>query len=120
MKLLVQRKRHVVQRASGADGDRLRSDEFGFIHVGNIGFRDFNIFRELKMKSTTFRGIAIPVSTALSALLVALLTVTPVLSQTDETIVEDFKPSSLNQNNKQFPQVNSERRVRTRVLAAGH
>ena len=69
------------------------------------------------MKSTNFRGIAIPVSTALSALLVALLTVTPVLSQTDETIVEDFKPSSLNQPNKQFPQVNSERRVRTRVLA---
>jgi enterochelin esterase-like enzyme len=34
-----------------------------------------------------------------------------------EEVAEDFKPSSLNQPNKQYPQVNSERRVRTRVLA---
>src|SRR5665213_1393312 len=32
--------------------------------------------------------------------------------------VEDFKPSSLNQNGKAWPQVNSERRVRARVVAA--
>jgi alpha-N-arabinofuranosidase len=31
--------------------------------------------------------------------------------------VEDFKPSSLNQPGKQYPQVNSERRVRARVAA---
>jgi enterochelin esterase-like enzyme len=30
---------------------------------------------------------------------------------------EDFKPSSLNQTGKQYPQVNSERRVRARVIA---
>ncbi len=33
-------------------------------------------------------------------------------------MVEDFKPSSLNQPGKQYPQVNSERRVRARVVAA--
>src|SRR5450631_1895836 len=31
--------------------------------------------------------------------------------------VEDFKPSALNQQNKQYPEVNSERRVRARVVA---
>jgi enterochelin esterase-like enzyme len=31
--------------------------------------------------------------------------------------VEDFKPSTLNQPNKQFPAVNSQRRVRVRILA---
>ena len=30
---------------------------------------------------------------------------------------EDFKPSTLNQQGKQYPEVNSERRVRTRVVA---
>lgn len=39
------------------------------------------------------------------------------LAQTNEPVVEDFKPSSLNQPNKQFPRVNSEGRVRARVLA---
>ena len=31
--------------------------------------------------------------------------------------VEDFKPSTLNQLGKQYPQVNSENRVRARVVA---
>ncbi|MEO8593732.1 MAG: alpha/beta hydrolase-fold protein [Candidatus Solibacter sp.] len=31
--------------------------------------------------------------------------------------VEDFKPSANNQQNKQYPEVNSERRVRTRLVA---
>jgi len=31
--------------------------------------------------------------------------------------VEDFKPSALNQQGKQYPQVNSERRVRARLVA---
>lgn len=38
-------------------------------------------------------------------------------AQTNEPVVEDFKPSSLNQPGKQYPQVNSERRVRARVVA---
>jgi enterochelin esterase family protein len=38
-------------------------------------------------------------------------------AQTNEPSVEDFKPSALNQPGKQYPQVNSERRVRARVLA---
>src|SRR5205085_4607085 len=33
-----------------------------------------------------------------------------------EPVVEDFKLSSLNQPNEQYPQVNSQRRVRTRVV----
>jgi enterochelin esterase family protein len=32
-------------------------------------------------------------------------------------VVEDFQPSSLNQNGKSYPRVNSERRVRARVVA---
>ena len=47
----------------------------------------------------------------------ALLASLPTLAQTNETAVEDFKPSSLNQPGKQYPQVNSERRVRARVVA---
>jgi len=42
------------------------------------------------------------------------------MAQTNQPAVEDFKPSSLNQPGKQYPQVNSERRVRARVgRAAG-
>jgi alpha-N-arabinofuranosidase len=39
------------------------------------------------------------------------------MAQTNQPVVEDFKPSSLNQPGKQYPQVNSERRVRARVVA---
>src|SRR5512138_1971421 len=39
------------------------------------------------------------------------------IAQTNQPVVEDFKPSSLNQPGKQYPQVNSERRVRARVVA---
>src|SRR5512147_1294683 len=46
-----------------------------------------------------------------------LLSSLPALAQTDQPVVEDFKPSSLNQPGKQYPQVNSERRVRARVVA---
>ena len=38
-------------------------------------------------------------------------------AQTNEPAIEDFKPSSLNQPGKQYPQVNSEGRVRARVVA---
>jgi len=47
---------------------------------------------------------------------VALLGSLPALAQTDQP-AEDFQPSSLNQPGKQYPQVNSERRVRARVVA---
>ena len=47
----------------------------------------------------------------------ALFAGLPAMAQTNEPVVEDFKPSSLNQPGKQYPQVNSERRVRARVIA---
>src|SRR5690348_4448677 len=50
---------------------------------------------------------------ALASMLVGQLS----MAQTDQPAVEDFKPSSLNQPGKQYPQVNSERRVRARVVA---
>src|SRR5437660_3882637 len=46
-----------------------------------------------------------------------LLAAFSAIAQTNQPIVEDFKPSSLNQPGKQYPQVNSERRVRARVVA---
>ena len=39
------------------------------------------------------------------------------LAQTSQPIVEDFKPSSVNQPGKEFPQVNSEGRVRVQISA---
>jgi enterochelin esterase family protein len=48
---------------------------------------------------------------------IALLAGLPAMAQTNEPAVEEFKPSSLNQPGKQYPQVNSERRVRARVVA---
>jgi enterochelin esterase-like enzyme len=47
----------------------------------------------------------------------ALLAGLPAMAQTNQPAVEDFKPSSLNQPGKPYPQVNSERRVRARVIA---
>ncbi len=49
--------------------------------------------------------------------LVAALSARLCTAQTGQPAVEDFKPSSLNQPGKQFPQVNSERRVRARIVA---
>ena len=40
-------------------------------------------------------------------------------AQTNPPAVEDFKPSALNQPGRQYPQVNSERRVRARLAASG-
>lgn len=48
---------------------------------------------------------------------VALLAALPTTAQETEPVVDDFKPSSLNQPGKTYPQVNSERRVRARVVA---
>jgi enterochelin esterase-like enzyme len=61
----------------------------------------------------------------LSIALLAMLSEVPVVAQTQQPAnlapqiapVEDFKPSSLNQPNRQYPQVNSEGRVRARVVA---
>jgi enterochelin esterase family protein len=50
-------------------------------------------------------------------LILALLAGLAAVAQQTEPVVEDFKPSSLNQPGKQYPQVNSERRVRVRVVA---
>src|SRR6266567_5696893 len=50
-------------------------------------------------------------------LALCLLAAFSAIAQTNQPIVEDFKPSSLNQPGKQYPQVNSERRVRARVVA---
>ena len=47
----------------------------------------------------------------------AMLTGGLCTAQTDPPPVEDFKASSLNQPGKQYPQVNSERRVRARLVA---
>ena len=38
-------------------------------------------------------------------------------AQTNQPVAEDFKPSSLNQEGKQYPRINSEGRVRARVVA---
>jgi alpha-L-fucosidase len=50
--------------------------------------------------------------------LVAMFTGQLCPAQTDQPAVEDFKSSSLNQSGKQYPQVNSERRVRARIVAS--
>jgi enterochelin esterase family protein len=47
----------------------------------------------------------------------ATMAVLSAAAQTNQPPVEDFKPSTLNQPNRQYPQVNSERRVRARVVA---
>jgi enterochelin esterase-like enzyme len=39
------------------------------------------------------------------------------LAQTNQPLVEDFKPSSLNQPGQQYPQVNSQRYARFRIVA---
>ena len=64
------------------------------------------------MKATLF-GLA----------LISLMAGTPAFAQTDQPaqptqpVAEDFKPSSLNQGGRQYPQVNSEGRVRFRIVA---
>lgn len=53
----------------------------------------------------------------LGVCLLVLLACVPVVAQTTQPVAEDFKPSLLNQPGKQYPQVNSERCVRVRVVA---
>ena len=56
--------------------------------------------------------------TSLATLTLAwVFTSQPGSAQPNPPVLEDFKPSSLNQPGKLYPQVNSERRVRVRVVA---
>jgi enterochelin esterase-like enzyme len=50
-------------------------------------------------------------------LAIMLLASCSVMAQTNETMLEDFKPSSLNQPGQQYPQVNSQRYARFRIVA---
>jgi len=50
-------------------------------------------------------------------LCISLLAGLPAMAQTSQPPVEDFKPSTLNQHGQQYPQVNSEGRVRYRIVA---
>ena len=49
--------------------------------------------------------------------ILALLAALPAMAQTNQPVVEDFKPSSLNQPGQQYPQVNSQRYARFRIAA---
>jgi hypothetical protein len=50
-------------------------------------------------------------------LVVVLLAALPAMAQTTQPVVEDFKPSSLNQPGQQYPQVNSQHFARFRIVA---
>jgi enterochelin esterase family protein len=67
----------------------------------------------IKPIEQTTQGVSVPPSAKVLDQLVQAETVP---SQTG-VVAEDFKPSSINQPGKQYPQVNSERRVRARVVA---
>ena len=47
----------------------------------------------------------------------ALLAAVPAMAQTNQTVLDDFKPSSLNQPGQQYPQVNSQNYARFRIAA---
>jgi enterochelin esterase-like enzyme len=47
----------------------------------------------------------------------ALLVALPTMAQTNVTVLDDFKPSSLNQPGQEYPQVNSQDYVRFRIVA---
>jgi len=56
--------------------------------------------------------------TKLSLLACVSILLSPLcFAQTNDPITEDFKPSTLNQPSQQYPQVNSQRRARFRVVA---
>jgi enterochelin esterase-like enzyme len=50
---------------------------------------------------------------------VALMVAVSAVAQTNEPATEDFRPSALNQPGQQYPQVNSQRYARFRVIAPG-
>src|SRR5579859_3268377 len=49
----------------------------------------------------------------------ALLAAVPAMAQSTQPVAEDFKPSTLNQPGQQYPQVNSQRFARFRIVAPG-
>jgi enterochelin esterase-like enzyme len=51
------------------------------------------------------------------SMLLLAISGSPSFAQSPAKVVEDFKPSSVNQPGKEFPQVNSEGRVRTQIKA---
>lgn len=53
----------------------------------------------------------------ITLILVNILAGSICFSQSNQPVVEDFKSSSVNQSGKQYPQVNSERRVRVQISA---
>ncbi len=55
--------------------------------------------------------------TILTISLAVLMAGVPCAAQTQSNVVEDFKPSSVNQPGKEYPQVNSEGRVRVQISA---
>lgn len=55
--------------------------------------------------------------TILTISLAVLMAGVPCAAQTQTNVVEDFKPSSVNQPGKEYPQVNSEGRVRVQISA---
>lgn len=54
-----------------------------------------------------------------SALLGVAFLVASAAAQTSQPVAEDFKPSSLNQPGQEYPQVNSQRYARFRIVAPG-
>jgi enterochelin esterase family protein len=78
-----------------------------------------NILKEFEMKTAVLTLALLPVlgvpALAQPAQAPGQARPAPVIDQTPP--IEDFKPSTLNQPNKQFPAVNSQRRVRARIVA---
>jgi enterochelin esterase-like enzyme len=67
----------------------------------------------LKLLKDRMKNAHLQVSVALAYILAAVT----VMGQTTQPAVEDFKPSAVNQAGRQYPQVNSEGRVRFRIAA---
>lgn len=96
-----------------------------FDFVSSQGFASLFLRRSLAQKSPLRMGRRIFLTTPALALLPAL-SVLIATAQTPQPAdaaaqpaapVEDFKPATSNQEGKQYPQVNSERRVRYRIPA---
>jgi enterochelin esterase-like enzyme len=68
------------------------------------------------MKTALVRLAWLPLAASQLAMAQAALQ-PPALSTPTAPPLEDFKPSALNQSGKQYPQVNSERRARFRIVA---
>jgi len=71
---------------------------------------------EVLLKKTDTPGLGLSIYANGDSYLWVLASL-PVLAQTNQVSVEDFKPASTNQRDSEFPHVNSERRVRARIVA---